>query len=395
MNIGSFAVYGAGVLTFFTPCILPVIPIYLAALLGPEPPAKGSRTTLLIRAALFSVGFVATFTLLGVLASSLGGLLASWRAVIQLLGGLIVIVFGLRFVGVLRLGFLDRVFRFEESRLKTRFAGINAIVMGVLFAAGWSPCVGPVLGSVLTYAAAMSTSPADGARYLALYGLGLATPLVGVAVFAQAGVQFLRRLRPHLPLFERVVGVVLLALGLGMAGAAGFSLVHERFVAARGSDVAAPGDHGSAFGAAPTVAGSATEPGSHGRPMLVEIVAANCPACKAMRPVVARLAEQCDEHGVSVVAVDIGTRRGRELARRYGVVGVPTFIVFDGSGRPLRTIVGVKSEAELKELVAPVVSRPCPEAAPAPLPEPVAPCQTAVLGATTDGGVGTCDERGM
>ena len=168
MGLGLLSVFGAGLLTFVTPCVLPLIPIYLSALIGGNIYDLGSqsRGQLIIRSLLFSAGFILVFTVMGLTASSIGSLLSEHKEIMQIAGALLILAFGLKFLGFINIPFMDRIVRADDRKMQTRFGGINALVMGVVFAAGWSPCVGPVLGTVLTYTASTTSSPATGALYL-------------------------------------------------------------------------------------------------------------------------------------------------------------------------------------------------------------------------------------
>ena len=374
MHLDLLGIYGAGLLTFVTPCVLPLVPIYLAALVGGAPAGDGPRGRLMARAGLFALGFVVVFTLLGLTASSLGGLLASHRSLVQVVGAALILLFGLKFLGVINIPLMDRIARLDEGRFRTRFSSVNAVLMGVLFAAGWSPCVGPVLGSVLTYTASATSSPARGALYLAVYGLGLATPLLLTAAFAQAGGRFLKRLRPYVPTLERVMGVALGLRGLATGIGGGVALAREGRADERALGTLTVG------------------PGGERQPVLVELYARSCAACKAMQPIVDGLTRQCAEHNVMVKQVELTTPLGRELARRHNVVGAPTFLVFDQERQLVRQMVGVQSEAALKEAVAGLVSRPCPTAAVAPAPEVLPACATSVVASEGASGTGvTCE----
>jgi thiol-disulfide isomerase/thioredoxin len=126
-------------------------------------------------------------------------------------------------------------------------------------------------------------------------------------------------------------------------------------------------------------------PGGERQPVVVELYAKSCAACKAMQPIVDGLTRQCAEHNVMVKQVELTTPLGRELARRHNVVGVPTFLVFDQELRLVRQLVGVQSEAALKESVASLVTRPCPTEPAAPAPAALPPCDTS---AVASGGAG-------
>ncbi len=340
MRLDLLGVYGAGVLTFVTPCLLPLVPIYLAALLGGGSMGTGARGRLVARAALFALGFVAVFTVFGLTASSLGGLLARHRDLVRVIGAALVLVFGLKLLGVIRIGLLDRIVRLDDRRIETRFGGVNAVLMGVLFAAGWSPCVGPVLASVLTYASTAG-SPVAGAGYLATYALGLATPLLLTAAFAEAAGRLVKRLRPWVPRIERAMGAALVLMALYTGVSSGLSLAGR-----------APADERA-------TALLTRAPGGERQPVLVELYGESCAACRAMQPIIDGLKSECSAHGVVVRQVEIRQALGRSLVARHQVVGVPTFLVLDREGSLVRKLVGVQSEASLKDAVSGLATTPC------------------------------------
>jgi cytochrome c-type biogenesis protein len=372
MTLGLLTVLGAGILTFATPCVLPVIPIYLAALVGGNVSeiASVSRGRLLGRAGLFAVGFLAVFVAMGVGASGLGALIASHRAVIQAAGAGIVLLLALKMLGVIQIPWLDRTIRADDGRWQGRLGGFYPVLMGVLFAAGWSPCVGPVLGSVLTYTASTTSSPAMGAIYLGTYGLGFALPLLLVASFAPTGLRLLAKIRPALPRLEKATGVLLIGVAALLAhdAASGWPSANAASpVAATASDV----DVGSPQSAGPSAArsdGSALDAtdslgapeGEPGRPSMVELYAENCPVCQRMKPLVQSLSSQCEENGVRVGAIDVSKPENRSLASRFRVVGVPTFIFLDERGSEVARLVGEQPESTLRQALSALRGEPCP-----------------------------------
>lgn len=336
MSFDLITVFGAGLLTFVTPCVLPLVPIYLAALVGGD--LRGltgsGRWRLLWRASLFSSGFVAVFTLMGLGASSVGAFLGEHRGVLQVVGALLVLLFALKFLGLIRVPFLDRVVKADDTRLKTRFASLNALVMGVVFAAGWSPCVGPVLGSVLTFTASTANSPVVGAGYLALYGAGFALPLLLVAAFAGVAARVLDRVGPLLPKIEKGIGVLLLVV-------AGF-LVHDAAGLWSDSD-------------------DRHEPvADRSLPVMIELYEEDCPVCRRMKPLMARLEEQCDRHDVRVEAIDVSRKENAHLIERYRLVGVPTFLFLDEEGREVARLIGEQTERTLKQALSALRGEECP-----------------------------------
>lgn len=369
MSIDLLTIFGAGLLTFVTPCVLPLIPIYLAALVGGDVRQLGgaSRGRLLSRAALFSLGFVAVFTAMGVGASSIGGFFADHRSGLQLFGAVLVLGFALKFLGVIQIPWLDRTARADDSKLRTRFGGINALVMGVVFAAGWSPCVGPVLGSVLTYTASAASSPALGGMYLAVYGVGFALPLLLIAAFAEAGLRALTRIKPHMPRIEKATGVVLLLVAglLVHDAAAGWDDASQPITAEASAGAAAPASTSPEQAALLTAADPVPDPPSgeaatEALPLMVELYAEECPICQRMKPLVEGLIRQCDQKKVRVRTVDVSKAENRHFVKEYRVVGVPTFLFLDAEGQEVARLVGAQTEDTLFQALAALRGEECP-----------------------------------
>ena len=211
----------AGALSFLSPCVLPLVPPYLCYMAGisMEQFRGGGaaavkadvRGGVLPSALFFTLGFATVFVALGAGASSIGLLLRQHLDLLAKIGGLIIIVMGLNFLGVLRIGFLAREARFQGSGKPATLTG--AYVMGLAFAFGWTPCIGPVLGAILAVAAARDTVGA-GAGLLAVYSLGLAVPFWIAAGFSGAFMRFLVRFRRHLGLVEKAMGAFLVLTGL-------------------------------------------------------------------------------------------------------------------------------------------------------------------------------------
>jgi cytochrome c-type biogenesis protein len=159
----------------------------------------------------FTLGFATVFVALGAGASSIGMLLRQHMDLLSKIGGLIIIVMGLNFLGLFRIGLLSREARFQSGGKPATISG--AYVMGLAFAFGWTPCIGPVLGAILGIAASRETV-GDGAVLLAIYSLGLAVPFWIAAAFSGAFMRFLSRFRRHLGAVEKIMGGLLVVTGL-------------------------------------------------------------------------------------------------------------------------------------------------------------------------------------
>jgi cytochrome c-type biogenesis protein len=219
---GLFGAFLAGLLSFFSPCVLPLTPVYLAQLAGPSVwsaeranPVNPGRHRLqrvtLLHAAAFVGGFALVFIALGATASALGAFLAGHAELLRQIAGVALIVFGLYVAGVLRIPLLDR-----ERRLSLRFGQASypaSFAVGMAFGLGWTPCVGPILAGILLIAAQAATLQ-YGVLLLAIYSLGLGIPFLALAISFEAIAPRLKRLSPYLPLIERSTGVLLILLGV-------------------------------------------------------------------------------------------------------------------------------------------------------------------------------------
>lgn len=202
----------AGLLSFLSPCVLPLIPSYVGFLTGLTfEELEVRRGTALLHALWFVAGFSLVFVALGATASALGVVLLHSQVWIGRVGGVIVILFGLYLIGVLRPAFLMRERRIELARKPLGYAG--SAVVGITFGAAWTPCIGPILGAILTMAAAQA-SLTHGAGLLAAYALGLAVPFLLAAVALDRFLVWFQKFRPYIVWVERVAGVLLIVLGL-------------------------------------------------------------------------------------------------------------------------------------------------------------------------------------
>ncbi len=217
-DIGLPLVFLAGLLSFLSPCVLPLVPAYMTYLAGATADhvaggavaARNATGRAVSAALLFVAGFSTVFVALGATASMFGAVLRQYLDVLTIAAGVAIIVMGLHFLGVFRIGLLFREARFQSRRPVGLW---GAYVMGLAFAFGWTPCIGPVLAAVLAVAASEATV-ARGAGLLTLYSAGLGTPFVVAALAAKPFAAFLQRFKAHLGLVEKITGVLLVLVGL-------------------------------------------------------------------------------------------------------------------------------------------------------------------------------------
>jgi len=209
----------AGLVSFLSPCVLPLVPPYLGYLGGTTfeelSDEKGLERTVWRRIVLASVffvlGFTTVFIALGASASLIGQLIQTWRAELSIAAGIVIILFGLHFLGVLRIPFLMVDKRYHHEQEGASLAG--AYVLGLAFAFGWTPCIGPILSTVLALAA-NEASLGAGVRLLAVYSLGLGVPFILAAIAIRPFLSFMQRFRRHLGLMEKIMGVLLVLTGI-------------------------------------------------------------------------------------------------------------------------------------------------------------------------------------
>jgi cytochrome c-type biogenesis protein len=212
----------AGLLSFFTPCILPMVPFYLSymaglsmnELQGDDDIAPGAQRRLVVSSIAFALGVTTIFVLLGLGATAVGQAVAQWKPILAYVASAILIVFGLHFLGIMRIPFLYREARIESTAEPSTVVG--AYLMGLAFGFGWTPCVGPALASILMIAGGMG-SLWDGGMLLLIYGLSMTAPFVVAALFAKPFLSWARRNRRYLGYVEKAMGVMLILFGVLIA----------------------------------------------------------------------------------------------------------------------------------------------------------------------------------
>jgi len=213
-SVGVFIALGAGLLSFLSPCVLPIVPSYLSFVTGMslEDLQEGAdRGRTLTYASLFIAGFSLIFVLLGASASFLGQFFRVYEIWISRIGGAVIILLGLHLAGFFRITPLLREVRVQVSERPVGYLG--ALGVGMAFGAGWTPCIGPQLGAIMTFAATRETLW-EGVGLLAVYSAGLAVPFLLTAVAVDRFLVLFRRVRPYLPVLQRASGLLLVLLGI-------------------------------------------------------------------------------------------------------------------------------------------------------------------------------------
>lgn len=354
MSFGLLGSYTAGLLTFLTPCVLPLIPIYFSMLLGGPLSQTGEeappRWRLFGHTLLFTGGFLIVFVTLGLSATFLGQMVGSHRETFTLLGGLLIFLFGLKFIGVLKISWLDQDKRLDSHKLNLSAGALNSFVMGFVFALGWTPCVGPILGAVLTYTASQTNSVWVGGLYLGLYGLGFATPLLFASLAAGTVIPSFRKLMRFLPKLERGTGALLAGVGLYVM----LSVVHIPVPKHHNALKSKAGGPNVLTQTLKTHRDPKRASVQNARPKMIEFVSSHCPICRQMIPTVAALEHECARQRkvIDIVKVDISLPQNQELARRYRIRGVPTFVFVSAQGQETARLVGYQRIHSLRQSIA-------------------------------------------
>ncbi len=211
------AAFLAGLLSFFSPCILPLIPVYFTFISGTsveglnQSAISKPHKRVIIATLLYILGFSAVFIILGASASYLGVALQKHRDVIRVIGGVLVVIFGLHMIGILRLRWLDFEKRIHLHQRPAHFGG--AFIVGMAFGAGWSPCIGPLLGSILILAGNQETVQ-EGILLLSVFSFGLALPFLVLALCINYLLVFIKKASRGLKPLNVTAGVLLIVVGL-------------------------------------------------------------------------------------------------------------------------------------------------------------------------------------
>ncbi|MEG1255305.1 cytochrome c biogenesis CcdA family protein [Clostridium sp.] len=202
-----------GIITFISPCILPMLPIYISYFAGDSELYPESKYRTFINSLGFVLGFTAIFTLLGTLAGTFGRFIKEYYTLFNIIGGGILVIFGLNYMGVLKISFLEKTKKLNVDVKPFRF--VSSVLFGIIFAIGWTPCIGTFLGSALMIAAS-STQVMKGTIMLLIYSLGLGIPFVISALLINTLKESLDFIKKNYNSINKISGVFLIVIGIAM-----------------------------------------------------------------------------------------------------------------------------------------------------------------------------------
>lgn len=217
LEIGLLSAFIAGLLAFISPCILPLVPVYISlmsnrAIYRSDDIKISERLYLFLNSILFVLGFSIVFIILGSTATIIGQALQNYSSIIIRIGGVILIIFGLQYTGLFKIRFLNIEKRFSAPfSLKTGYLG--SFIIGVIFSFGWVPCVGMILSGILLMASQLDTL-LQGIILLAVFSLGLGLPFIFASIFISFFSKFLKKINRHLNIISIISGIFLVALGI-------------------------------------------------------------------------------------------------------------------------------------------------------------------------------------
>lgn len=214
IQVNYWTAFTAGVLSFFTPCLLPLVPAYIMYLTGSydSEDISKKRRYALFQTIGFIIGFTIVFMILGVSASAIGQIFAKNKDILSKISGLVIILFGVNLTGLVKIPFLSKDYRKSNPRSKVTF--LTAIAMGMAFAFGWTPCFGPILGAILASTAFLSQNVSDGVLLLFIYSMGMAVPFLLTAIFMDLFDRYVASFSKYSKKLNFIAGVIMIVFGL-------------------------------------------------------------------------------------------------------------------------------------------------------------------------------------
>ena len=330
-----------GIASFISPCVLPMLPIYISYFAGQE---YNKKHKALINSIGFVIGFSIVFVLLGVLASSLGSIILKYQNIIKILFGIIIIIFGLNMMETIRIPFLNK--SFKPNIKKKEFNFISSMIFGILFSIGWTPCVGAFLGSALMMASTEGET-LKGSILLLYYSIGLGIPFIISSILIEKLKKIFYWIKEHYKLINTISGLFLIIIGTIMIGQVIFGRLgtKEENIKTENVLIEEQEEGGNIMNVASE--NFEKEVFKSDLPVLVDFWASWCGPCKMMTPVVEQIAKDMDGKA-KVCKVNIDEEQ--DLAMEYGIMSIPTFLIFK-NGKVVNSAVGVRDKQELIDLL--------------------------------------------
>ncbi len=399
MEIGLITALIAGILSFSSPCVLPIVPGYLSFITGmglDQLTQKESRNkvikTAFFNSVIFVLGFSIVFVLLGASATAVGKFLQQYSNVISKIAGVVLVTFGLHMIGVVKIPFLLYEKRIHQEA--SRVGVFRSLLAGLFFAFGWTPCIGPILAGILAIAASAQTAQ-QGMALLGVYSIGLGVPFILSAVFLNSFFAAFSKIRAHLHKVEMTGGVILVALG-GLIFFNKLGLISQKLdfmnlenLLVDETTLEAPAVNVAFSPSDTTESSDSSDVGSEkynftlrtmdgsslrlsdlkGKVVAVNFWAPWCGPCRQETPGFVKIYHRYKEKGLVIVGVAAQTTEkdvrkfieqykvpypvgiSDEAAEHYGIIGLPTTYLFDRSGKMVKSFVGYTPEGRFESLL--------------------------------------------
>lgn len=335
-----------GMASFISPCVLPMLPIYISYFTGQEYKTKNKA---LINSIGFVLGFSIVFILLGVLASSFGSITLKYQDIIKIIFGIVIILFGLNMMETIKIPFLNKTIK--PNIKKKEFNFFSSILFGMLFSVGWTPCVGAFLGSALMMASTEG-KVIKGSILLLCYSIGLGIPFIISSILIEKLKKVFSWIKENYKLINTISGIFLIIIGIVMIGQVILNKIEikndtnelrENILNEEVLDKEQEGGNIMNI----TSQNFEQEVLKSDMPVLVDFWASWCGPCKMMSPVVEEIAKEM-EGKAKVCKINVDDEQ--DLAIRYGIMSIPTFLVFK-DGKVVNSTLGVQDKEVLKNLL--------------------------------------------
>lgn len=330
-----------GIASFISPCVLPMLPVYISYFTGQEYEKKHKA---LINSIAFVTGFSIVFILLGVLASSIGNIILQYQNIIKILFGIVIVIFGLNMMETIKIPFLNKTLKPKIKKKEFNF--ITSILFGMLFSIGWTPCVGAFLGSALMIASTEGQI-IKGSILLLCYSIGLGIPFIISSILIEKLKNIFTWIKEHYKIINIISSVFLIIIGIIMIaqGVSDKIEIKKENIIAENVIIENKEEGGNIMNI--TSENFKKEVLNSENPVLVDFWASWCGPCKMMSPVVEEIAKEM-EGRAKVCKVNIDEEQ--DLAVEYGIMSIPTFLVFK-DGKVVNSAVGVKDKEYLINLL--------------------------------------------